>query len=376
MFHLISVAAASAPASAAGGELLANGGFEDGLRGWSQACTSPSCGVAKPHANAARSGNSGLSLSCTADSWTSLALRQPLPNPLPSGQLSLQAWVRAAHGEQPAVRLGVTLEFEDASGSRLEGCSRTRDEMPSASEWSLLATQCPVPASAARGWAVLEWAGVRSEATLLIDDASLRHAAEQGAAELAGASDPPATLPGEQVPRRLHLIFGLAADFGGKPFGLIHHLVIKAAVHALRPQGGRAVFYHAHEPRGPWWEASMPLLQLRKVQAPKTIFGRQLRRFAHQADVLRLELLQQWGGAYLDMDILVLAPLDHLHRQPHAPGAATLCTRGCNPMSQAAALLAHLALPSGGHQQRDAPRRRRPCHALDPRHALAPRHAA
>ena len=83
--------------------------------------------------------------------------------------------------------------------------------------------------------------------------------------------------------------------------------------HALRPQGGRAVFYHAHEPRGPWWEASRPLLQLRKVQAPKTIFGRQLRRFAHQADVLRLELLQQWGGAYLDMDILVLAPLDHLH---------------------------------------------------------------
>ena len=277
---------------------------------------SPSCGVAKPQANAARSGNSGLSLSCTADSWTSLALRQPLPNPLPSGQLSLQAWVRAAHGEQPAVRLGVTLEFEDASGSRLEGCSRTRDEMPSASEWSLLATQCPVPASAARGWAALEWAGVRSEATLLIDDASLqgRHAAEQGAAELAGASDPSATLPGEQVPRRLHLIFGLAADFGGKPFGLIHHLVIKAAVHALRPQGGRAVFYHAHEPRGPWWEASRPLLQLRKVQAPKTIFGRQLRRFAHQADVLRLELLQQWGGAYLDMDILVLAPLDHLHR--------------------------------------------------------------
>ena len=50
------------------------------------------------------------------------------------------------------------------------------------------------------------------------------------------------------------------------------------------------------------------------MQAPKTIFGRQLRRFAHQADVLRLELLQQWGGVYMDMDILVLSPLDELHR--------------------------------------------------------------
>ena len=216
MLHLVAVAAASAPA---GGELLTNGGFEDGLRGWSQACTSPSCGAVKTNAPTHRSGNSGLSLSCTADSWTSLALRQPLPDPLPSGQLSLQAWVQAARGELPAVRLGVTLEFEDASGSRLEGCSRTRDEMPSSSEWSLLATQCAVPASAARGWVALEWACVRSEATLLIDDASLRHAAEQGAAELAGKSDTPATLPGEQVPRRLHLIFGLAADFGGEPFG-------------------------------------------------------------------------------------------------------------------------------------------------------------
>jgi hypothetical protein len=217
MFHLVAVAATSAPTT--GGELLTNGGFEDGLRGWNQACTSPSCGAVTNVATH-RSGNSGLSLSCTADSWTSLALRQPLPDPLPSGQLSLQAWVKAARGEMPAVRLGVTLEFEDASGSQLEGCIRTRDEMPSSSEWSLLATQCAVPASAARGWVALEWACVRSEATLLIDDTSLRHAAEQGAAELAGASDVPATLPGEQVPRRLHLIFGLAADFGGKPFGL------------------------------------------------------------------------------------------------------------------------------------------------------------
>jgi len=311
MLHLVALAVASAPA---GGELLTNGGFEEGLRAWNQACTSPSCGAVKTNAPTHRSGNSGILLSCTADSWTSLQLRQSLPDPLPPGQLSLQAWVQAAHGELPAVRVGVTLEFEDASGSPLAGCSRTRDEMPSASEWSLLATQCAVPASATRGWAALEWACVRSEATLLVDDASLRYAAEKGAAELMEASDAPVTLPGEQVPRRLHLIFGLAADFGGKPFGLVHHLVIKAAVHALRPAGGRAVFYHAHEPQGLWWEASRRLLELRKVQAPTTIFGRHLRRFAHQADVLRLELLQQWGGVYMDMDILVISPLDALHR--------------------------------------------------------------
>ena len=38
------------------------------------------------------------------------------------------------------------------------------------------------------------------------------------------------------------------------------------------------------------------LLTLRKVQPPATIFGRGLRKFAHQADVLRLELLLQFGA--------------------------------------------------------------------------------
>ena len=35
-------------------------------------------------------------------------------------------------------------------------------------------------------------------------------------------------LEGERVPRLIHLIFGLSHDFGGKPFGLVHYLVIKA----------------------------------------------------------------------------------------------------------------------------------------------------
>ena len=175
----------------------------------------------------------GVSLSSTVESWTSLLLRQPLPEPLPRGQLAVQAWVRSARGTMPAVQVGVRLEFEDASGGHVEGCDRTRDEMPSETTWTLLATQCAVPAAAVRGRVVFEWACVRSEATLLLDDVSVQPAAEAAAPSLVEASDAPATLPGEQVPRRMHLIFGLAADFGGKPFGLIHHLVIKAAVPQL-----------------------------------------------------------------------------------------------------------------------------------------------
>ena len=113
----------------------------------------------------------------------------------------------------------------------------------------------------------------------------------------------------------VHVIFGLSSDFGGKPFGLVHHLVLKAALHFVRPS--IAFFHHAHEPRGEWWERTKPLLALRRVQPPTSIFGQRVRKFAHQADVLRLEVLQQHGGVYLDLDVVLLRPLDDLLHSAH-----------------------------------------------------------
>ena len=116
-----------------------------------------------------------------------------------------------------------------------------------------------------------------------------------------------ATLAAASVPRIVHFIFGLAADFGGKPFGLVHHLVVKAAVRSVAPNV--TYFHHAHVPSGYWWEQTRPLLALRRVKPPTSIFGNIVRRFAHQADVLRLELLLQFGGVYLDLDVLLIQPL-------------------------------------------------------------------
>ena len=43
------------------------------------------------------------------------------------------------------------------------------------------------------------------------------------------------------------------------------------------------------------------------------IFGNPVKRFAHQADVLRLELLLQFGGVYLDLDVLLLRSRLRVH---------------------------------------------------------------
>ena len=65
------------------------------------------------------------------------------------------------------------------------------------------------------------------------------------------------------------------------------------AVHSIQPTV--AYLHHAYEPTGEWWEQTKRMLDLRRVQPPSSIFGHQLRRFAHAADVIRLEVIQQFG---------------------------------------------------------------------------------
>jgi len=118
---------------------------------------------------------------------------------------------------------------------------------------------------------------------------------------------PPAAAPAvrsaTRIPRIVHLCFGMAPDFGGKPWSLVHHVCAASAVAVLRPE--RAHLYYAFEPTGPWWEATRRLLDPVRIEAPTQIFGNPLLHPAHQADVVRLEKLLAHGGIYLDCDVLV-----------------------------------------------------------------------
>jgi hypothetical protein len=112
------------------------------------------------------------------------------------------------------------------------------------------------------------------------------------------------------IPNRIHFIFGLAADFGGKPFSFVHYLAIRSAAEVNRPD--EIVMHYAHQPDGVWWEAAKPFLTLNRVSPPTQIYGRQITHFAHQSDILRLELLHREGGIYLDADIFCIRSLEPL----------------------------------------------------------------
>ena len=112
------------------------------------------------------------------------------------------------------------------------------------------------------------------------------------------------------IPNIFHFVFGMAADFGGRPFSLSHYLAIKSAVDVNQPE---AVYFHyEYEPSGEWWEKAKPLLILNIIKAPDQFMGRPLYHVAHKADVVRLQALKEWGGIYLDLDTICVRPLHEL----------------------------------------------------------------
>jgi SAM-dependent methyltransferase len=106
------------------------------------------------------------------------------------------------------------------------------------------------------------------------------------------------------IPNIIHFIFGLRQDLAGTQFSFIHYLAIKSADECNKPAAIN--FYYKHEPSGEWWEKSKRYLTLIKIEPPTEIFGNPLMHYAHQADVLRLEIILKQGGIYLDMDVVCL----------------------------------------------------------------------
>src|ERR1017187_9567646 len=112
------------------------------------------------------------------------------------------------------------------------------------------------------------------------------------------------------IPKVLHYCFGMSPDFGGKPWSLVHHACLTSAVTHIKPTD--VFFYCEYEPTGPWWELTRRMVTVRRIVAPREIFGNPLLHAAHRADVVRLEKLLAVGGIYLDADVFVHGSFDRL----------------------------------------------------------------
>ncbi|SMF29077.1 glycosyltransferase [Desulfovibrio gilichinskyi] len=107
------------------------------------------------------------------------------------------------------------------------------------------------------------------------------------------------------IPNFFHFVFGLKKQT--EPLHLVHALAIISCAKVNKPV--KIFFHYQHEPHGPYWEVVRPLVKLIKVVPPDNIFGIPITHYAHQADIIRLNALLEFGGVYADMDTIFVNPL-------------------------------------------------------------------
>lgn len=112
------------------------------------------------------------------------------------------------------------------------------------------------------------------------------------------------------IPNKLHFVFGLSENFGDKPWSLCHYLAVKSAIEVNRPE--KAYLYYKYEPTGEWFDKIKDQLELVKIEPPAEIFGRPLLHIAHQTGVIRLQVLLEEGGIYMDVDTISVKPFTSL----------------------------------------------------------------
>jgi hypothetical protein len=112
------------------------------------------------------------------------------------------------------------------------------------------------------------------------------------------------------IPNIIHFLFGFAPDFGGMPFSLVHYLAVKSAYVVNKPDSIN--FYCQYEPKGEWWEKAKGYVNFVQVKPPEKAFGVRLYHFAHKADIVRLQVLMEHGGIYLDIDVICVRPFTPL----------------------------------------------------------------
>lgn len=116
--------------------------------------------------------------------------------------------------------------------------------------------------------------------------------------------------PSSPIPKIVHFVFGLSSSPVDQRFEMHHYLAIKAAKDTINPT--QIYFHYDFLPTGDWWVKAKQYVTLNHVKKVTSIFGNNVTKFAHKADVVRLEALMKYGGIYLDIDVLVYKNFDHL----------------------------------------------------------------
>lgn len=109
------------------------------------------------------------------------------------------------------------------------------------------------------------------------------------------------------IPNTLHYVH---LSEGGREWKLHHHLSVKSA--AVRGNIDKIYLWGDSEPTGEWWNHTKELVELVLIESPTNIFDIPITEQAHKSDVLRLQILLECGGIYVDTDTIFVKPFTDL----------------------------------------------------------------
>lgn len=114
----------------------------------------------------------------------------------------------------------------------------------------------------------------------------------------------------DSIPNVIHFTFGL--DKQTEDFLFVYYLAVYSAYVVNKPE--KIYFYYHFGPVGEWWERlkEIPGLELVKVPLPEYIGRHEIVKTAHRADKLRMDVLLEYGGVYMDIDTISVRPYKDL----------------------------------------------------------------
>jgi hypothetical protein len=123
------------------------------------------------------------------------------------------------------------------------------------------------------------------------------------------------------VPNYAHFIW-----YANKPKELqFHHLLSLLSTQKVM-KAEKIYLHHNMEPVGPYWEEAkkkIPNLILQHRDPPTSMFGVKLKAPAFEtshSNADRIKVIQEYGGVYLDFDVLITNPLEPLRVYPTTLG--------------------------------------------------------
>lgn len=128
----------------------------------------------------------------------------------------------------------------------------------------------------------------------------------------------PDFLKDDNIPNIYHFIY---LD-GGQPFRINDYIGIKSAYLIQKPD--IIYLYTDKEPVGNiWWERVKKYATIVIVTVPKIANNKIIPYFQHKADLMRLMILYEIGGVYMDLDIISLKSLNELRDKITVMGKET-----------------------------------------------------